>query len=149
MSLESLSARTRLPVATLQAIERGGFSELPGEAYARGFVCQIGQELGLDVDVLRDAYEVERARVVEPQPLPTVQTPAWLAEATVPARSGLTPAQVFVAVVALAAALAFMLSARHREAPQVAHRAARVPAAASAEAGPPRGGDAGRASQPR
>jgi cytoskeletal protein RodZ len=69
LSLEDISATTKIRVAALQAIERGQFERLPGEFYARAFLKAYARELHLPPDEIVEAYDASR-----PGALP--QTPA-------------------------------------------------------------------------
>jgi cytoskeleton protein RodZ len=48
MSLAVLAASTKIGLATLQAMERGDFSRLPGGLFTRGFLRAYAREVGLD-----------------------------------------------------------------------------------------------------
>jgi cytoskeletal protein RodZ len=50
LSLEVLSARTRIPEASLRALEHENWSSLPAPIYAKGFLRVYAAELGLDAD---------------------------------------------------------------------------------------------------
>jgi hypothetical protein len=47
LSLAQITARTKIRVPVLQAIEAEDFSALPADVYVRGFVVQIGRVLAL------------------------------------------------------------------------------------------------------
>ncbi len=49
VSIEELSALTRIPQRSLERLERGEFDDQP-DGFARGFVRTVAQALGLDVD---------------------------------------------------------------------------------------------------
>ena len=57
MSLEELSARTRLRLGILTAIEGGDMSAFGGDAYARAHLRGIAGILGLDPDAIIGLYE--------------------------------------------------------------------------------------------
>jgi cytoskeleton protein RodZ len=48
LSLDDLSRRTRIRVASLSAIERGDLTQLPGGIFTRGFVRAYAREVGCD-----------------------------------------------------------------------------------------------------
>jgi cytoskeleton protein RodZ len=69
LSLERLSARTKIQVSMLEAIERGDFARLPGGVFTRGFLRAYAREVGLDgVSVVQ-----EYVAAIEPPPAPDLQ----------------------------------------------------------------------------
>jgi cytoskeleton protein RodZ len=56
LSLERLSARTKIQVAFLAAIECGEFARLPGGVFTRGFLRTYAREVGLDGDRIVREY---------------------------------------------------------------------------------------------
>jgi cytoskeleton protein RodZ len=50
LSLAQMAAKTKIPVAALDAIERNELSRLPGGIFRRGFVRTYALEAGLDPD---------------------------------------------------------------------------------------------------
>ena len=48
MSLRQIASATKIPVATLEALERNDVSRLPGGIFSRGFVRSYAAEIGLD-----------------------------------------------------------------------------------------------------
>lgn len=132
ISFDALSRRTRLSRAVLESLEREAWQELPGEFYARGFLRQVAQELGLDGDAIVETFDAERTRQAEQPAVPTPTTPSWMAEAATQSR-GLSPAQLFLLIVTVATVVVFMISAqRKRAGTDVAGRA--TPSATSASA---------------
>ncbi len=115
ISFDALSRRTRLSRAVLEALEREAWHELPGEFYARGFLRQVAQELGLDGDAIVEAFDAERTRQTEQPAVPTPSTPSWMAEAA-PQTRGLSPAQLFLLIVTVATVVVFMISAQRKRA---------------------------------
>jgi cytoskeleton protein RodZ len=55
-SQEELSARTRISLQVLQAIEEGHFERLPPVTYLRGFLRSYASEVGLPVGAIVDSY---------------------------------------------------------------------------------------------
>ena len=86
LGLEEISARTRIKVAFLHALERGEFERLPGDFFARAFLRTYAREVGLSPDDVVRAYDAER------------QPPAPVAaEAAAPARAATQPTRLPVA----------------------------------------------------
>jgi cytoskeletal protein RodZ len=59
VSLEEISAATRISTRFLDAIEREQWDQLPGGVFNRGFIRAIGRFLGLDEDSLVAEYALE------------------------------------------------------------------------------------------
>jgi cytoskeletal protein RodZ len=59
VSLEEISAATRISTRFLEAIEREQWDQLPGGVFNRGFIRAIGRFLGLDEDSLVAEYALE------------------------------------------------------------------------------------------
>ena len=57
LSLEEVAHATRIPVATLQAIENDDFRRLPSTVYARGFVRNYAAFLNLDPDQMARLFD--------------------------------------------------------------------------------------------
>lgn len=57
LTLEEASRGTRMRAEYLDALEREAFDELPGDAYARGFLRSYASFLGLDPDKVAGVYE--------------------------------------------------------------------------------------------
>ncbi len=69
VSLNEISAATRIGTRFLEAIENDRWNELPGGAFNRGFIRSIARYLGLDEDNLVAEYSLETsgsANVREP-----------------------------------------------------------------------------------
>lgn len=71
MLLEELSARTKIKVSMLEAIERGELTRLPGGLFTRGFLRAYAHEVGLDPESVIDDYRA----VYEPPPPPVAEAP--------------------------------------------------------------------------
>jgi cytoskeletal protein RodZ len=70
LTLEEISARTRIKVTFLQAIERGDFDQLPGDFFARAFLRTYARELHLSPDDIVREYDVSRQTVDPARPRP-------------------------------------------------------------------------------
>jgi cytoskeletal protein RodZ len=57
LTLEEISARTRIKVAFLEALERGRFEQLPGPFFTRAFLRTYARELHLSPDEIVQAYD--------------------------------------------------------------------------------------------
>ncbi|WDM01345.1 DUF4115 domain-containing protein [Alicyclobacillus cycloheptanicus] len=86
LDLETLQARTKIRTRYLEALENGDWSVLPGQVYARGFVRNYAENVGLDGLALLKTYVDETA--VQP----AADTSAADREAANPPRG--TPAPV-------------------------------------------------------
>src|ERR1700722_11352147 len=75
VSLEEISAATRISTRFLEALESENWGELPGGVFNRGFIRSVARFLGLDEDALVAEYALE----TKDQPGPRVvslETPA-------------------------------------------------------------------------
>ncbi|HXH07271.1 MAG TPA: helix-turn-helix transcriptional regulator, partial [Vicinamibacterales bacterium] len=67
LSLADLSARTKIRVSHLDAIERGAFDRLPGGIFTRGYLRAYAREVGLDPEaVVRDYLAEHAGTMAEP-----------------------------------------------------------------------------------
>ena len=66
VSLRQISAKTKIPLAALEALERNDVSKLPGGIFSRSFVRSYAGEIGLDPD--RTVSEFLERFHVEPPP---------------------------------------------------------------------------------
>jgi cytoskeletal protein RodZ len=57
LSLEDLSAQTRIPLRSLASLEQDDFEALAGPLYIRSFLKSLAVELGLDMDLLLERYD--------------------------------------------------------------------------------------------
>ncbi len=62
IELEDITKKTKISVSHLRAIEADAFESLPAEVYARGFVQQLAQMLGLDATLVSRTY-LRRLRI--------------------------------------------------------------------------------------
>jgi cytoskeleton protein RodZ len=67
VSLEEISAATRISTRFLDAIEREQWDQLPGGVFNRGFIRAIGRFLGLDEDSLVAEYALETRDAAPPR----------------------------------------------------------------------------------
>ena len=82
LSLADISARTKIKVSMLQAIETGDFDRLPGPFFTRAFIRSYARELRLPADEIVKLYvtTVEPpAPDPPPQPSPAAELPEWMA----------------------------------------------------------------------
>lgn len=81
-NLPDVAAGLRIRLAYLEAIEDGHLSELPGNAYAMGFVRTYASSLGLDPDEVARRFRAEAQEVTQktrlsfPAPVPQRGVPA-------------------------------------------------------------------------
>jgi cytoskeleton protein RodZ len=130
VSLEEVSAATRISTRFLEAIESDRWESLPGGVFNRGFIRSVARYLGLDEDSMVAEYALETRGRVETGvvPDPPMEMPRnW------------KPA--IVAAIVLAVILAGVGFAYARYGGKIAERLHRKPAAAAA---PATSGDAAR-----
>jgi cytoskeletal protein RodZ len=114
MSVVELSRVTRIPMASLEAIEADRFDELPGEVFARGFLKAYAQAITLlPADVL--ARYTSSRRVIFVTPLP-MQTPLQAAREGQGRRFGVAIAFVLLLIL-LSLALSIVLKPRGHDMP--------------------------------
>jgi cytoskeletal protein RodZ len=63
VSLDEISAATRISTRFLEALEREQWEHLPGGAFNRGFIRSVARFLGIDEDALVAEYAFERQDV--------------------------------------------------------------------------------------
>mgnify|MGYP001985972364 FL=1 len=56
-SIEDVAHRTRIPVATLRQLENNDYSKFASQAYAKSFLAQYCEHLGLDAAEQLDSFE--------------------------------------------------------------------------------------------
>jgi cytoskeleton protein RodZ len=59
VSLEEVSAATRIGTRFLEALEKEQWDQLPGGVFRRGFIRSVARYLGLDGDALISEYELQ------------------------------------------------------------------------------------------
>ena len=131
VSLEEVSAATRISTRFLEAIESDRWESLPGGVFNRGFIRSVARYLGLDEDSMVAEYALETRGRVETGvvPDPPMEMPRnW------------KPA--IVAAIALVVTLAGVSFAYARYGGKIAARLHRKPAVATAPAASGTPGDA-------
>ena len=113
-TITELSRLTRIPAASLDAIEDGRFDELPGEVFVRGFLKSYAQAIGLIPAEVLARYTSSR-RVAYVTPLP-VQTPLQAAREGQGRRFGVAIAFVLLLIL-LSLAVSIVLKPRGRDMP--------------------------------
>jgi cytoskeletal protein RodZ len=122
MSCVELSRVTRIPLASLEAIETDRFDELPGEVFARGFLKAYAQAIAISLlpaDVLARYTSSRRVAFVTPLP---VQTPLQAAREGQGRRFGVAIAFVLLLIL-LSLALSIVLKPRGHDMPTELSRA--------------------------
>ncbi len=114
MSAAELSRVTRIPMASIEAIEADRFDELPGEVFVRGFLRAYAQAVGLLPAEILARFTSSR-RVAYVTPLPT-QTPLQAAREGQGRRFGVTIAFVLLLIL-LSLALSIVLKPRGHDMP--------------------------------
>jgi cytoskeleton protein RodZ len=115
LSLDELSARTKIRVSLLDAIERADLARLPGAFYTKGFLRAYAAEVGIAAPPIIEGYEaLFEAQLPAPPPqqdelLSEWNTPPNMVELVARARSGLAPIGTFALAAAL---LAFAVNLR-------------------------------------
>jgi cytoskeletal protein RodZ len=114
MSAAELSRITRIPQASLEAIESDRFDELPGEVFVRGFLkAYAGAVALIPADVLARYTSSRRVAYVTPLP---VQTPLQAAREGQGRRFGVAIAFVLLLIL-LSLALSIVLKPRGHDMP--------------------------------
>jgi cytoskeletal protein RodZ len=124
MSAAELSRVTRIPMASLEAIECDRFDELPGEVFVRGFLKAYAQAVTLvPADVLARYTSSRRVAFVTPLP---VQTPLQAAREGQGRRFGVAIAFVLLLIL-LSLALSIVLKPRGHDMPTELSQSADAP----------------------
>ncbi|KRV51488.1 hypothetical protein AQ490_01680 [Wenjunlia vitaminophila] len=74
LTVDEVSARTRIRVPIVRAIEEDDFSRCGGDFYARGHVRQIAKALGIDSGALVARYDAEYGAPTPTQPAQLFET---------------------------------------------------------------------------
>ena len=152
LSIEDISASTKIRVGALEALERGDYHRLPGEFYTRAFLKAYAREVRLpEEDILREYDETHRPAEPEPVPVPLASRPTPRPLFPIPAlppvvlrwpRRYNTPLGVALAVILLVTLVSFRPDSRPSA------NAAAVAATGVAEAAPVAVGTSGRVASP-
>ncbi|MFO0676067.1 MAG: helix-turn-helix domain-containing protein [Polyangiaceae bacterium] len=71
MGVAEVSRVTRIPLASLNAIESDQFDDLPGDVFVRGFLSSYARAVGLEADEILARYTASRrSAVATPIPVP-------------------------------------------------------------------------------
>ncbi|MGE5592260.1 MAG: RodZ domain-containing protein [Betaproteobacteria bacterium] len=65
LTISDVREATKIRARYLEAIERGEFEVLPGEAYVKGFLRNYAEAVGLSGDEIVGRYKAERAKLEE------------------------------------------------------------------------------------
>jgi cytoskeletal protein RodZ len=114
MGLAEVSRVTRIPVATLEAIEQDHFDDLPGEVFVKGFLKSYARAVGLVADDVAARYAASR-RVAIVTPMP-VASPVTAAREGQGRRFGVAIALVLLLIL-FTLALSIVLKPRGRDMP--------------------------------
>ncbi len=114
MGLAEVSRVTRIPQATLEAIEQDHFDDLPGEVFVKGFLKSYSQTLGLVPDEIVARYTASR-RVAIVTPMP-VASPVTAAREGHGRRFGVAIALVLLLIL-FTLAISIVLKPRGRDMP--------------------------------
>ena len=145
LTIQDISATTKIKVSQLQALENGHFEQLPGEFFTRAFIKTYARELGLPAEEIVREYDASRRgpepateppRVAAaPPPSPALEAQAGPrehqeADGSSPLLRALSPERVWAAV-AFAVLVLLVLVLVNRE-PQRAAESGAVNAAGGA-----------------
>ncbi len=114
MGLAEVSRVTRIPQATLEAIEQDHFDDLPGEVFVKGCLKSYAQTVGLVPDEVVARYSSSR-RVAIVTPMP-VASPVTAAREGQGRRFGVAIALVLLLIL-FTLALSIVLKPRGRDMP--------------------------------
>lgn len=96
LNLTQLQSQTHIPLHHIEALEAGRVEELPEDVYVRGFICRLGDVLGLDGAALVAALPA-------PEPLKSVLLPSAYQPEYKASRFYLTPTHLYLGYTALVA----------------------------------------------
>ncbi len=114
MSLAEVSRVTRIPLSSLEAIERDRFDDLPGEVFIRGFLKSYARAVGASPqDVIARYASSRRVHTVTPLP---VASPVQAANEGQGRRFGVAIAFVLLLIL-FTLALSIVLKPRGRDMP--------------------------------
>ena len=84
VTIEEISAATRISTRFLEALENEQWDELPGGVFNRGFIRSVGRFLGLDEDALVAEYALETKNRPSPRMI-QLETPSAMPRSWRPA----------------------------------------------------------------
>lgn len=120
LTVEDLSARTKIKPTFLQAIERGEFEQLPGEFFVRAFLRTYAREVHLSPDEIVAVYDT-RYRSADNDKPPAFQSQRVVTDLAFESRRALTlPSRSVWPTIALAGAILIVLSVINRSTPDTA-----------------------------
>jgi cytoskeleton protein RodZ len=96
VSIEEISAATRISTRFLEALEKDQWDKLPGGVFNRGFIRSVARFLGLDGDSMVADYELER-KALNPEAAIASAEPAEIPRNWRPAAAVLALIAAFVA----------------------------------------------------
>ena len=86
LSVYEVFRKTRVPIHSIEALERGDIQNVPGTCYAMGFLKTYCLFLGIDperyLDALRACSQSSPPRFLRRKSNPEFKTPAWLESLT-------------------------------------------------------------------
>lgn len=133
LTIEDVSASTRIRAASLEAIERGDFASLPGQFYARAFLRTYASHLGLSPNAIVAEYDAEQPRTPPPHdPSP----PAWQSTARRASSQFVAAATSTGVVIALVVALLALAVTRYGRKTQATPESGAVATTGSAPPAP-------------
>jgi cytoskeletal protein RodZ len=103
LTLQDISALTRISLINLEAIENGAFCHLPAPIYSKNFIKSYARALNLDSKPLLDSYESYLTSLQAIQtPLPEMETPEPLIKRIAPYKVSIAAASIIIAVIVVA-----------------------------------------------
>jgi cytoskeletal protein RodZ len=79
LSLEEVARATRVPLEHLRALEEDRIDDLPGDAFAVGYIRNFARCIGLSADEAVLRFQEERRGRPAPQAPPTRKRAGWVA----------------------------------------------------------------------
>ncbi|WP_232794345.1 helix-turn-helix domain-containing protein [Pseudofrankia saprophytica] len=141
MSIDEVSARTRIRATLIRQMEQDDFSGVGGSVYARGHIRGIARTLGIDPEPLVAAYDADHERIPSPSSPSSASSfdPLRHGEGRRGGRHWGTAMVVSAAVLCLLALVAFLIpgSSRHDGPTPTAVTGAPSPSAAASPGAAP------------
>ncbi|ONH31320.1 hypothetical protein BL253_10495 [Pseudofrankia asymbiotica] len=137
MSIDEVSARTRIRATLIRQIEQDDFSGVGGAVYARGHIRGIARALDIAPEPLVAAYDASHERVPAPSLAPTSSfDPLRHGDGRRGGRRWGTAMVVSAAVLCLLALIAFLIPGSSRHDPSTPASATAAPGASVAPTAP-------------